>query len=119
MMPTINQLSTLNEVTSADKLIVYSNDNGDARKASINTVREFMEKSFVDVQSQTITLSTYSKVTTKTVANLPSVAVAGAGARAAVTDATQTLTAGIGAIVAGGGANIVPVFCDGTNWRIG
>lgn len=41
------------------------------------------------------------------------------GARHAVTDATQTLTAGIGAVVAGGGANIVPVFADGTNWRIG
>lgn len=118
-MPTINQLSTLNEVTSADKLIVYSNDNGDARKASINTVREFIEGSFVDVAAETITLSDYSKVTTKTVANLPSAAIAGAGARAAVTDATQTLTAGIGAIVAGGGANVVPVFCDGTNWRIG
>lgn len=118
-MPTINQLATLNEVTSSDKLIVYSNDNGDARKASINTVREFMEGAFVDVEARTITLSSYSKVTTKTVANLPSAAVAGAGARAAVTDATQTLTAGIGAIVAGGGANIVPVFCDGTNWRIG
>jgi hypothetical protein len=118
-MPTINQLATLNSVTSADKLIVYSNDNGDARKASINTVREFMESSFVDVEAQTITLSNYLKVTTKTVANLPSVSVAGAGARAAVTDATQTLTAGIGTIVSGGGANVVPVFCDGTNWRIG
>lgn len=118
-MPTINQLATLNEVTSADKLIVYSNDNGDARKASINTVREFMESAFVDVEATTITLANYSKVTTKTVANLPSAVVSGAGARAAVSDATQTLTAGIGAIVAGGGANIVPVFCDGTNWRIG
>ncbi len=118
-MPTINQLSTINEVTSADKLIVYSNDNGDARKASINTVRQYIEGAFKDVSAETITLSTYSKVTTKTVANLPFVAVAGAGARAAVTDATQTLTAGIGSVVAGGGANVVPVFCDGTNWRIG
>jgi hypothetical protein len=118
-MPTINQLSTLNEVTSADKLIVYSNDNGDARKASINTVRDFMEGSFVDVEASTITLSSYSKVSTVLVANLPAAAVAGAGARAAVSNATQTLTAGIGAVVAGGGANIVPVFCDGTNWRIG
>lgn len=28
-------------------------------------------------------------------------------------------TAGIGAIVAAGGAVVVPVVCDGTNWRIG
>lgn len=118
-MPTINQLSTLNEVTSADKLIVYSNDNGDARKASINTVREFMEGSFTDVAADTITLSSYAKVSTVLVANLPSAAVAGAGARAAVSNATQTLTAGVGAVVVGGGANVVPVFCDGTNWRIG
>lgn len=53
-----------------------------------------------------------------TVATLPSV-TDNAGARASVTDSNAALTAGIGAVVAGGGANIVPVFCDGTNWRIG
>jgi len=36
-----------------------------------------------------------------------------------VSDSNQTLAAGIGAVVAGGGANVVPVFSDGTNWRIG
>lgn len=118
-MPTINQLATLSEVTSADKLVVYSNDNGDARKASINTLMQFLEDNFDALTAQTITLSSYSKVTTVTVANLPAAAVAGAGARAAVSDANATLTAGIGAVVVGGGANIVPVFCDGTNWRIG
>ena len=118
-MPTINQLATLSEVTSADKLVVYSNDNGDARKASINTLMQFLEDNFDTLTAQTITLSSYSKVTTVTVANLPAAAVAGAGARAAVSDANATLTAGIGAVVVGGGANIVPVFCDGTNWRIG
>lgn len=40
------------------------------------------------------------------------------GLRSAVSDSNQALTAGIGAVVAGGGANVVPVFCDGTNWRI-
>ena len=55
----------------------------------------------------------------QTVAQLPAAATAGQGARSAVTDATQTLTAGIGATVAGGGANIVPVFSNGTNWLIG
>lgn len=40
------------------------------------------------------------------------------GMRRGVTDSNATLTAGIGAIVAGGGANHVPVYCDGTNWRI-
>ena len=38
------------------------------------------------------------------------------GARALVTDANATTFA---SVVAGGGANVVPVYCDGTNWRIG
>lgn len=42
-----------------------------------------------------------------------------AGLRNHVTDSNAALTAGIGAIVAAGGGNIVPVFADGTNWRIG
>lgn len=52
-----------------------------------------------------------------TVAQLPSSPVE--GMRAAVTDATAALAAGIGTIVAGTGANHVPVYYDGTNWRIG
>ncbi len=41
------------------------------------------------------------------------------GAKVFVTDANTTFTAGIGAVVVGGGSNNVPVFYDGTNWRIG
>lgn len=55
--------------------------------------------------------------TSHTVATLPS--AGNKGARSFVSDATATLTAGIGAIVAGTGANNVPVVADGTNWRIG
>lgn len=51
-----------------------------------------------------------------TVATLPANQ---AGRAAYVTDSNATLTAGIGAVVAGGGANVVPVFNDGANWRIG
>jgi hypothetical protein len=53
------------------------------------------------------------------VAQLPVPNVSIRGMRMAVTNANATLTAGIGAVVAAGGANVVPVFCDGTNWRIG
>jgi len=53
---------------------------------------------------------------TQTVAALVAAATAGAGARAVVTDASATT---FHSIVAGGGANVVPVFSDGTNWRIG
>jgi len=62
---------------------------------------------------------TYIRTTQVAVAALVSAATAGLGARAFVTDATSTLTAGIGATVAGGGSNKVPVYSDGTNWIIG
>lgn len=48
------------------------------------------------------------------VASLP--AAATLGARNLVTDATATT---FNSIVVGGGSNKVPVFADGTNWRIG
>lgn len=50
------------------------------------------------------------------VASLPAAATAGAGAQAFVTNANATTFA---SIVAGGGANGVSVYSDGTNWRIG
>ena len=58
----------------------------------------------------------YVKSTTYAVAGLVAAATAGAGARAFVTDASATTFA---SVVAGGGANGVPVYSDGTNWRIG
>lgn len=53
-----------------------------------------------------------------TVAGLPSTAATGkvAGAQAMVTDATLTVITGLGLAPTGGGANTVPVYCDGTNW---
>jgi hypothetical protein len=51
-----------------------------------------------------------------TVATLPAAGTVGSGTRAAVTDANATTFA---SIVAAGGANGVPVYSDGTNWRIG
>ena len=56
------------------------------------------------------------KLSPLTVATLPTAASLGAGHKAFVTDATVTTFA---SIVAGGGANGVPVYSDGTNWRIG
>ena len=54
-----------------------------------------------------------------TVGTLTAPVVALQGARAFVTDATLGIIAGLGTVVAGGGANAVPVYCDGTNWVIG
>jgi len=58
----------------------------------------------------------YHRTPGVTVSALTAAATAGAGARAFVTDATATTFL---STVAGGGANKVPVVCDGTNWLIG
>ena len=50
------------------------------------------------------------------VANLPGASVVGAGARAIVTDANQNSFL---ANVFSGGTNTVPIFSDGTCWKIG
>ncbi len=50
------------------------------------------------------------------VADLPSASVSGVGARAFVSDATGPT---FGATVVGGGAVKVPVYSDGTNWKVG
>lgn len=55
----------------------------------------------------------------RTVAQLPAAGTAGAGARAFVTDSSVAATGNFGNIVAAGGANGVPIYSDGTNWRIG
>ena len=49
-------------------------------------------------------------------ADLPSAADAGVGARSFVTNATGPT---FGATVVGGGAVKVPVYSDGTNWKVG
>jgi hypothetical protein len=54
--------------------------------------------------------------TAYTVSTLPSAAALGLGAKAFVTDANSTTFA---ATVVGGGSNIVPVYSNGTNWKIG
>jgi hypothetical protein len=55
-------------------------------------------------------------LTNYTVATLPSAVTSGKGARSFVTDA---LLPTFGATVAGGGAVAVPVYSDGTNWKVG
>jgi len=50
------------------------------------------------------------------VSALPAAVTVGAGTRGFVSDANATTFA---SVVAGGGANVVPVYSDGTDWRIG
>ncbi len=56
------------------------------------------------------------KITPCAVGDLGSAATAGAGAKRVVNDA---LLPAFGATVANGGAVTVPVFSDGTNWKVG
>jgi len=51
-----------------------------------------------------------------TVATLPSASTAGVGSRAFVTDSSVST---FGSTVAGGGSTKVPVYSDGTNWKVG
>lgn len=65
------------------------------------------------------TFAGWVKTLVTTVASLPSAATAGIGARAFITDGSTTLILGLGLTAAGGGANKVPVYSDGTNWIVG
>ena len=55
-------------------------------------------------------------LTNYTVATLPNAVTSGKGSRSFVTDA---LGPTFGATVASGGAVAVPVYSDGTNWKVG
>jgi len=55
-------------------------------------------------------------LTNYTVTTLPSAVTSGKGARAFVTDALAPV---FGATVVTGGAVAVPVYSDGTNWKVG
>jgi hypothetical protein len=57
-----------------------------------------------------------AQITPVAVADLPSAVDSGVGARRFVNNATATTFA---STVAGGGANVVPVYSNGTDWKIG
>ena len=61
----------------------------------------------------------YLKLIPTTVGALTAAATVGAGTKAFVTDATNTLASHHGDVVAGGGSNFTPVYSDGIDWRIG
>lgn len=60
--------------------------------------------------------ASYAVTSSYAVGDLPAAATVGPGARAMVTDANATT---FSSVVAGGGANVVPVYSDGAAWRIG
>jgi len=69
-----------------------------------------------NVTAGNVTANVIVRTINVTFATLPTAANAGAGARAFISDANNNTFRNI---VAGGGTNALPIFSDGTNWRIG
>jgi hypothetical protein len=81
----------------------------------LNVLRLYFNR--IDALTTQLTASgVMPPLTNYTVATLPSAATSGKGARAFVTDA---LAPTFGATVVTGGAVAVPVYSDGTNWKVG
>lgn len=85
---------------------------------SFKRVAAAVEAWLADNSARTKFAASVTVVDVVTVAALPA-AASNAGAVSQVSDASTTLVLGLGGIVAGGGANFAPVWCDGTNWRYG
>ena len=108
-MPTINQLPTVTQVSGGDQLPLFVTNQGDARRCSVTTLIAYVEVNFGAVTCASV------QTTPTTYVQLPA-PVGIAGTRAFITDGSTTT---FNATVAGGGANKVPVFSDGTNWKVG
>jgi len=54
-----------------------------------------------------------------TLTSLGSASLAGTKTRAFIEDSNVVASGNFGAVAVGGGSNLVPVYSDGTNWRIG
>ena len=55
-MPLINQLPVVSQLSSGDQLAVYNTANGDARRASLNTLLQFFQQQFA---SPTVAVNLY------------------------------------------------------------
>lgn len=110
-MATINQLSAIETPQAGDQLPLFSTNNGDARKMALSVLATWLSSGVLTDAD----ISGFVRVAPVSVANLPN-PVGNAGALAFVSDATNN---NFHQVVAGGGANFVPVYSDGANWRIG
>ena len=86
----------------------------------INQLNNVLRLYFNQLDNITGQLSSASTIipalTVYTVATLPSAATSGAGARSFISDA---LAPAFGATAVGGGAVKIPVYSDGTTWKVG
>lgn len=90
----------------------------DASSAASNAllIRDAWSEKFSVRKDGAVTLAKTLTTGLYAVAGLPLPGAAGAGARAMVSDASVTT---FGSVVTGGGSNFVPVYSDGTDWRVG
>ena len=106
---TSNEANAVSTINANMALIETAMENTLSRDGtSPNTMSADLDLNGNDLLNSSSDLSTVS--------GLGSAATAGAGARRYVTDATVTTFA---STVVGGGSSKVPVYSDGTNWKIG
>jgi len=79
-----------------------------------NTLRLFFNQ--LNAALTILTNAYITNTTIYTVATLPTASTTNAGTRTFVSDSTTTT---FGATVTGGGSNIVPVYSNGTSWKVG
>ena len=79
-----------------------------------NTLRLFFNQ--LNAALTILTNAYITNTTIYTVATLPTASTANAGTRTFVSDSTTTT---FGATVTGGGSNTVPVYSNGTSWKVG
>lgn len=103
----------------ASQLFVDNQDRGSAAAGKTDSLIYGVGNA--TMPSQTLAFNAAVRAGGKvTVSQLPAASAALAGHRFVVTDGSVAYaSANVGATVAGGGANVVPVFCNGTNWVIG
>lgn len=106
----------LNQTTTPSVSAALIADNG-SQTDPVFLARDNGATVFTIADGGAVTATGTVKTLTTTVAGLP--AAGTAGRRAFVTDANTTVILGLGLTVVGGGANNVPVYDDGTNWKIG
>lgn len=102
-------------VNQTDVLQPYKPANFPADQKSQQRYLPEQDQRIANCLNQIIQVMKALEAKVTTVSGLPA-ASASQGLRRMVTDATAVT---FQSIVAGGGTNIVPVYCDGTNWRIG
>jgi hypothetical protein len=74
------------------------------------------EPEFRDVLEEAIASLAFTPVTLTT---LGTASAAGAGARAFINDSNVPAATNFGTVAVSGNTNTVPVYSDGTNWRVG